>query len=364
MSDNDNPLLGELQDRGEFVQPSMDDWRALAENRPGDLHRLASEVPGGLVVEPLYADSGASESTGWPGRAPFTRGFRPLANTPGGWEVCQRTANPEPAEAARAMAIDLKHGATAVWIVADATVRSGHHGDESESEMPVNGVVVSTADDLDPMLSTIDTSRIGIHLDGGGNGIALAAALIAACHARGLNPGTISGSHGWDPLGALAGDGELPYGIERSLALVPSMAQWADTVTPRMQALTVSTLPYQRAGADPVLELACATATGVEYLRRMVDAGIDLKSAAGQLRWVVGIGRDLFVEVAKLRVLRRLWARVIEAFDGDTGWPVGPIHAVTSPRCLSRRDPWVNMLRATVESTATKPITVSPRLAT
>jgi len=352
MSDNDNPLLGELQARGEFVQPSMDDWRALAENRPGDLHRLASEVPGGFLVEPLYTDSGASESAGWPGRAPFTRGFRPLANTPGGWEVCQRTANPEPAEAARTMAMDLKHGATAVWIIADATVRSGHHGGESGSEMPVDGVVVSTADDLDPILSTIDTTRIGIHLDGGGNGIALAAAVIAACRTRGLDPGTIRGSHGWDPLGALAGDGELPYGIERSLALVPSMARWAGTVTPGMQALTVSTLPYQRAGADPDLELACATATGVEYLRRMVDAGIDLQSAAGQIRWVVGIGRDLFVEAAKLRVFRRLWARVIEAFGGAASCPVGPIHAVTSLRCMSQRDPWVNMLRTTVESMA------------
>ncbi len=119
-----------------------------------------------------------------------------------------------------------------------------------------------------------------------------------------------------------------------------------------MRALTVSTLPYQRAGADPVLELACATATGVEYLRQMVGAGIELQSAAGQIRWVIGIGRDLFVEATKLRVLRRLWARVIEAFGGAASWPVGPIHAVTSPHCLSRRDPWVNMLRATVESTA------------
>ncbi len=80
MSDNHNPLLGELKVRETFVWPSLDDWRARAESHPGELQRLVSEIPGGLVIEPLYTDYSASESTGWPGRAPFIRGFSPLAN--------------------------------------------------------------------------------------------------------------------------------------------------------------------------------------------------------------------------------------------------------------------------------------------
>ena len=353
MSDTDNPLLGDLQVNELFDRPSMDFWRAHAESRPGELRHLVSQIPGGLEIEPLYTAGGASESTGWPGRAPFVRGLRPLANAVGGWEVCQPTVGSDPPEAARIMALDADHGVKGVWIRTDWTIRRGLDPDgEAVRTSVADGIVITTSDDFELLLSAIDTTDIAIHLDGGGNGVALSAALVAACRSQDLNPDAVTGSHGWDPLGALAGDGELPYGMDRSLDLVPTMARWAHTVTPRMPALTVSTLPYQTAGADPILELACATATGVEYLRRLVDAGIDIESAAGQFRWVVGIGRDLFVEATKLRVLRRLWARVIETFGGSASCPTGPIHAVTSPRCLSRRDPWVNMLRATVESTA------------
>jgi methylmalonyl-CoA mutase len=116
--------------------------------------------------------------------------------------------------------------------------------------------------------------------------------------------------------------------------------------------LAVSTLPYHGAGAGPTQELAYATATGLEYLRRMVNTGMSVDDAARQIEFRVAIGRDLFVEIAKLRQLRRLWSRVIEACGGNDDSQRARIHAVTSPRCLTRRDPWVNMLRTTVESFA------------
>ncbi len=350
VNDDRNPLFGDLEVWEWFSKPSPDHWQQLA--GAGDSQRLVTGLPGGLEIEPLYADDRPSRTIGWPGRPPFVRGSNLLANTEGGWEVCQRAYGPGPLEAARAMALDMDQGVFAFWLRADASARRGRSSEEGFGGFQADGIAIATAADFEPILSAVDTTKIALHLDGGGNGVALAATLVAALSASGQDLHAIGGSYGWDPLGALAGDGELPYGIDNSLALVPVFASWAQTVTPRMRALSVSTLPYQRAGADPILELAGAIATGVEYLRRMVDAGIEIETACGHIRFVTGIGRDLFVEAAKLRVLRGLWSRVIEAFGGAAGCPVAPIHAVTSPRCLSQRDPWVNMLRTTVESTA------------
>ena len=197
-------------------------------------------------------------------------------------------------------------------------------------------------------VETIGTARVGLRLDGGGNGLALAAAALAAGRLRGAVPGELSGCLGWDPLGSLAGDGILPYGLERSLDLLADAAAWSENHGRGICSAAVSTLPYHMAGATPIQELACAVATGVEYLRRMTAAGVELETACRHLEFVVPIGRDLPVGIATLRALRVMWSRVVEACGGDGAARVARIHAVTPPRGLTRRDPWVNMLRATV----------------
>jgi methylmalonyl-CoA mutase len=146
----------------------------------------------------------------------------------------------------------------------------------------------------------------------------------------------------------LAGDGILPYGLERSLELLADAAAWSEGHGRGMRIATVSTLPYHMASATPVQELACAVATGVEYLRRMTAAGVGLEAACRHVEFVVPIGRDLPVGIATLRALRVMWARVVHACGGDGAARVARLHAVTPPRGLTRRDPWVNMLRATV----------------
>jgi len=351
----DKGLRDELAVWTDFERPTLDDWREAAQRglRGADLESLTSELAGGLTVDPLYWGDDNSPAAGYPGLPPFTRGSKPLGNALDGWTACQLIAHPDPAEAGGLISEEIERGATAAWCRIDAAARCGMDGDDAgTAEFPVDGLVVSRAADFGPILDVVDPTRFAVHLDGGGNGIALAAAWVAACRDRNADLAKATGSFGWDPLGSLAADGTLPYGIDRSLELVPDLAAWAHHNTPRIRGLSVSTVPYHLAGASPIQELAFAAATGVDYLRRVIDAGMTLGDACRQLRFTVAVGRELFVEIAKLRVLRRVWSRVIEAFGGDGDCQRAPIHAVTSPRCLSRRDPWVNMLRTTVESFA------------
>ena len=339
MSFPDDSISRPLDPAQEFAAASADDWRrAVADSLGGRrLEDLLLEVCDGVAVRPLYTadDLPAGQA-------------RAVPRAAAGWKACQRCDHPDPAETGRWIADAAQRGVDGAWLVFDAAARRGLvASDPGSAALAVDGFVLSAAGELGPVLEAIDAARAEAFLDGGGNGIALAAAVLAARQLRGPAPDGLSGGLGWDPLGALAGDGELPYGLERSLELLADATLWADRRGPSLRAASVSTLPYHMAGATPVQELAGAIGTGVEYLRRMTASGAELETACSRLVFVVPIGRDLPVGIAALRALRVMWSRVVEASGGGPAARVATIHAVTPPRGLTRRDPWVNMLRAT-----------------
>lgn len=333
MTDPVKSLRDPLAVDEEFEQPSLEQWRiAATAGLGGGLERLVSQVAPGVPVGPLCTEHDAA-AAGFPGLSPFTRGPRLLGHAAGGWEICQRVSHPIPGQAAALAAEEVRGGATGIWV--------------SFARSPDARLVAA---DLAPIVAAIDPTRIAVHLEGRGWGWALAASWVAACARQGIDPSRLTGSLGWDPLGALAAGGSLPNDLDTGFALVSQLAGWSHANAPGVRAIMVDTLPHHQAGADPVQELAIAAATGVEYLQRMAANGIAPDAALGQIRFRIAVGRDLFGEMAKLRALRRMWSRVADAF-GAAPSPAS-IHAVTSPRCLARRDHWVNMLRTTVATFA------------
>lgn len=320
----------------DFGRPSLDEWRLAAEKGlgSGGLDRLVAEVAESIVVGPLCTESDAVGHAGYPGLRPLTRGSRPLGQAGSGWEVCQRIDRLGREELTTRAAEEIRGGATGLWI------GLGH------STLPD-----LVASDLESLASAVDPTDVALRFDGGGHGFMVAATWAAACRQRGIDMSRLRGSFGWDPLGHLATTGELHLDLDTALAMVSELARWTHDTAPGMRAVSVDTIPHHRAGADPAQRLAIATATAVEYLRRMTADGLTVEAASGQIHFVTAVGRDFFVEMAGLRALRRLWSRVTEVF-GATPCPRPSIQAVTSPRCLSRRDPWVNMLRTTVEAFA------------
>jgi len=180
----------------------------------------------------------------------------------------------------------------------------------------------------------------------------VAAILVAAARRRGIAARELLGSLDCDPLSALAADGVLPVGLEGSLELLVDLARWADEHAPELGTITVDTVAYHMAGATAVQELAYALATAIEYLRTLTDHDLAPSAACRHIGFRHAVGHDIFIEAAKLRAARRLWARAAEACGVAETQRAAPIHAVASPRGLSTRDPWVNMLRTTVGSFA------------
>jgi methylmalonyl-CoA mutase len=334
-----------------FDGPSIDRWREIGEAslKGKPIEKLSARTHEGLTIPPLFTADDTAPDPGFPGQAPHTRGRTALGAGPRGWTICQAVTHADPEVAARWAAEDRRRGVEAVWLIFDTSVRlAGLDVDPVVGD----GVRIDDSRGFDPFFDRLDLTTQSLHLSAGGNTPAVAAALLAAARRHEVGPHELRGSLGFDPLGALAADGTLTAGLRGSFALMAELAAWTHQRAPDLRSVAVSTIAYHLAGASAVEELAYALATAVDYLRALTDRGIDVGAASRQILFRHAIGRDLFMEAAKLRACRRLWSRAAGACGVDGDDRAAMIHAVASPRGLTTRDPWVNMLRTTVGSFA------------
>ena len=208
------------------------------------------------------------------------------------------------------------------------------------------GLEIGTLDDLDRALAGVRLDLVHLRLDAGSQGRQAAAMLIALAEQRGQDPARLDLDLALDPIGAMAATGQLsaPWKTvaARCVETLSSLSQRGLTG----KAFLADGRPYHDAGAGEAQELAAVTATGLAYLRALEAGGHALETASGVLAFLLAADADEFLTIAKFRALRRLWARVEEAC-GLAPRPIR-LHAETAWRMTSRRDPWVNMLRATV----------------
>lgn len=345
-----------LHDLGvdDFPPTTVDAWREAAEKslkgRP--LDKLTTKLLEGVEIAPLLTAADVDGDGGLPGQPPFTRGRTALIPAHG-WHACQLFDQPDPSHTATSMALALDRGVGAVQVRLAAACRAGFDADEPEAHgHDLDGVVASSTGDLDVLFGQVPVSRTPVILEGGGAAVPALALYAAAARRHGLDTNRLRGGVDIDPLGALAGDGHLPLGLDRSFHLVADTVAWASQCAPALRVLTVSTVPYHRAGSTAVQDLGFALATGLESLRAAEAGGVGPDLACRHLRFVVAMGRDVFLGVATLRALRRLWSRVAGACGVDNEAAAPFIHAMTSPRTLTRRDPWVNLLRGTHQTFA------------
>lgn len=316
----------------EFPAAAHEQWQRLVE---GVLHKsgkdvsgpaaeeaLSTALEGGLTTRPLYTARDSAPDPGYPGFAPFVRGGRAEANSVGGWDVRQRYA----AIGDGTVLADLENGVTSLWLVL------------GEGGFPV--------DSLGRALDGVYLDLVSVALDAGAEVEPAARELLRLYEERGVAPEAARGTFGADPLGHEARTRET-----FDFAPVAVLAAECAQTYPGLRALTVDALPYHEAGGSAAQELGCALATGVAYLRELTAAGLSAEQACSQLEFRYSATADQFLTIAKLRAARRLWARVAEV-SGAAGAAAPPQHAVTSPVMMSRRDPWVNMLRTTVATLA------------
>ncbi len=314
--------------------------------------RLVTPTYEGVDIQPLYTRDdwpAAGDPSGFPGLDPFTRGGRPLGNAISGWTVLQDPRHPEPVEAGARVSAHLTAGGDGVLLGFDPVARAGFDPDAAiaPDRIGQEGTGIWTAADLEQVLAGVDPAQSAIVLVPGAAFLPAAALLECWWQSRDASPEAVRGGFGADPYGSLARDGRLPAPLGKMLDLAADLAAWTAQRRPRVRALTVDVAPYHRAGSDAVQDLAYAMATGIDYLRALTVAGLDLETAAGQLRFTIPVGTHFFKAAAKLRAARTLWAHIVAAAGGSPAARALYLHVRTGRRSMTRRDPWVNMLRNT-----------------
>lgn len=335
------------QKLNEFEPASYEEWLKLVDRdlkgAPFD-KKLVKRVAG-IDVLPLYMQGNASGGhEGLPGLAPFTRGSHSLGQTENGWDVRQQIAQPDLASARRAISDELSFGTTSLLLRFEDALRGGLPDDAQP------GIPCRTLADLEQLLLEVSLDKTPIALDAGAGAAAAAAGLFALAKKRGLALKSLAGSLGLDPLASLVRSGNLPSSLAVSYAALCAVAAYTSREAPSVRSVCVDTAPYHDAGADAASEVALALATGLEYLRVLTDGGLSVDAAAKQIEFRFRIGRDFFLEIAKLRAARSCWSRIVSAAGGGSEAQAMFIHASTSTRTKTARDPWVNLLRATAES--------------
>lgn len=350
MANTDERLLRD------FPQLTYEAWRAEVERALSGKdfgQRLVTRTLEGIEVQPLYTArdfDGAGDPAGLPGAPPYRRGALPIGRHGEAWDMRPSYDNPDSEQLAREIAADLARGARSLWLRFDAQVRGGTAGAEPPRGPNERGIPCVSAAQLGALLAKVPLPEIALSLDAGGNALAIAACLFSVASERGVAIESLQGELNADPLGALARDGSLPHSLDSARAQLAALAHFCAERAPRLRSITVSAAPHHDAGAHAAQELAYALSTGVTYLRWMTDAGLELGAACAQLGFRFGIGSDFFMEMAKLRAMRLCWANAVRACGGGDAEQRCFIHASTSARTKTARDPWVNMLRETTEA--------------
>ncbi len=321
MTDMDEQLvLG-----AEFPAATRDQWLKLVDRvlkGAAFEKKLVSRTYDGVPIEPLYAP---------------VRNARPVVSGTAGapWQVAQRVDHPDAAAANAEAVHDLENGATALSLVFAGSVGSYGFG-LVPSDAAIGRVLDGVALDAGVALE-LDLGAAAGHVPGH---------LAAILKQKGVSPGALKIRFGIDPVGAMAASGQAPL-------------DWADlaaSLASTVQALAAQGFagPFtvadgrvvHNAGGSEAQELAFVLAVGTAYLRALEAGGTALDAARRMLFFRLAADVDEFMTIAKLRAMRKLWARV----ENACGLEAAPIFlsAETAWRMMTRRDPWVNALRATV----------------
>ncbi|MCB9762869.1 MAG: methylmalonyl-CoA mutase [Alphaproteobacteria bacterium] len=314
----------DLRIAGIFAPVTFAEWRARVE---ADLKgasfdkRYVRDV--GVPVQPLYhAEDWPAEGdpSGFPGAPPFIRGGAPDAHP---WQVVQELVEPD-AVALNAL-LRQRDGVDAVLLRVDDGVRPGFH--------------LRSRADLARALAGVDPSAPLI-LDAGRLGLPVAAMALDL-----LGKGAAVEA-GLDPIGALARSGGCA--AEDPLAGLAATVERLAERGAAAGALRISAAPFHDAGADAVFDLACALASGIAALRALAEGGLGWALVADALRFSIPVDGDFLLSIARLRAFRGLWAHAVEAAGGPASAQRAHVEVRVGDRVLTRRDPWLNLLRNTV----------------
>ncbi len=337
-----------------------DDWRALArkELRGGAVDDLTWQTPEGIAVKPLYtaADLEGLEIQGsLPGFEPFLRGVRATMYTNRPWTIRQYAGFSTAQESNDFYRKALAGGQAGLSVAFDLATHRGYDSDHPRvvGDVGKAGVAIDSVEDMKVLFEGIPLDKMSVSMTMNGAVLPTLASYIVAAEEQGVKRGQLSGTIQNDILKEFMVRNTYIYPPGPSMRIVSDIIAFTAGEMPKFNSISISGYHMQEAGATAVQELAFTLADGLEYVRTAVDNGLDIDLFAGRLSFFFCMGMNFFMEIAKLRAARLLWARIIGEFDPkDPKSLMLRTHCQTSGVSLTEQDPYNNVVRTAYEAMA------------
>jgi methylmalonyl-CoA mutase len=346
-------VTGRIPDFGAAALPSPS-----APGRPaGPTYGPPWETPEGIAVATLYTDASATAGYRYryPGVAPFLRGPYPTMYVTQPWTIRQYAGFSTAAQSNAFYRRNLAMGQKGLSIAFDLPTHRGYDSDNPRvaGDVGMAGVAIDSIYDMRELFAGIPLERMSVSMTMNGAVLPVLALYVVAAEEQGVRPEQLSGTIQNDILKEFMVRNTYIYPPGPSMQIVGDIFGFTSRHMPKFNSISISGYHMQEAGATADLELAYTLADGVEYLRAGITAGLDIDAFAPRLSFFWAIGMNFFMEVAKLRAARLLWAELVGRFGPRNAKSSSlRTHCQTSGWSLTAQDVFNNVIRTCIEAMA------------
>jgi len=333
----------------------------LGEPTPGpraDQQAPVWDTPEGIPVPPLYTAAdldGLDFLETYPGIVPYLRGPYPTMYVTQPWTIRQYAGFSTAAESNAFYRRNLAMGQKGLSIAFDLPTHRGYDSDNPRvvGDVGMAGVAIDSIYDMRELFDGIPLEQMSVSMTMNGAVLPILALYVVAAEEQGVKPEQLTGTIQNDILKEFMVRNTYIYPPQPSMRIISDIFEFTSRRMPKFNSISISGYHIQEAGATADLELAYTLADGVEYLRAGIAAGLDIDSFAPRLSFFWAIGMNFFMEVAKLRAARLLWAKLVAPFE-----PKNPrslslrTHCQTSGWSLTAQDVFNNVVRTCIEAMA------------
>src|SRR5512147_189355 len=336
-------------------------WTELAskERKGKDPADLVWHTPEGIDVKPLYTAAdvqGLDFTDTLPGAFPFIRGPRATMYAGQPWTIRQYAGFSTAEESNAFYRANLAAGQMGLSVAFDLATHRGYDSDHPRvvGDVGKAGVAIDSVEDMKILFDGVPLDKMSVSMTMNGAVLPVLASFIVAGEEQGVPRAQLTGTIQNDILKEFMVRNTYIYPPAPSMRIVADIIEYTSKEMPKFNSISISGYHMQEAGATCDLELAFTIADGLEYVRAALSKGLDIDAFAGRLSFFFAIGMNFYMEVAKLRAARLLWATLVKKNFNPK--KVGSLmlrtHCQTSGASLTEQDPFNNVIRTTVEAMA------------
>ncbi|TDQ43548.1 methylmalonyl-CoA mutase [Tepidicella xavieri] len=344
----------------EFKPATLADWEQAAakslKDRP--LESLNWHTPEGIVVKPLYTAEdlqGLPYTNTLPGFEPFIRGPQATMYAVRPWTIRQYAGFSTAEESNAFYRKALAAGAQGVSVAFDLATHRGYDSDHPRvfGDVGKAGVAIDSVEDMKILFDGIPLDKVSVSMTMNGAVLPVLAGYVVAAEEQGVRQDQLSGTIQNDILKEFMVRNTYIYPPEPSMRIIGDIIEYTARHMPKFNSISISGYHMQEAGANQALELAFTLADGKEYVKTALAKGLDVDEFAGRLSFFWAIGMNFYLEIAKMRAARLLWARIMKGFGAKNPKSLMlRTHCQTSGWSLTEQDPYNNIVRTTIEAMA------------